>query len=44
MHDNRKLVEERIEELRERLARCAYRSVAPVRATAWRAPGEPVPI
>ncbi|QPL05956.1 MULTISPECIES: alpha-mannosidase [Actinomyces] len=43
MHDNRKLIEERIDELRERLARCVYRSVAPVHATAWRAPGEPVP-
>ncbi|MHA7861746.1 alpha-mannosidase [Tessaracoccus sp. Y36] len=43
MHDNRELVEERLERLRERVAGGVYRVVAPLDVTAWRVPGEPVP-
>ena len=43
MHDDRTLVEERIEELRWRLLPNLYRVIAPMHATAWKVPGEPVP-
>ncbi|WP_172119665.1 alpha-mannosidase [Actinomyces faecalis] len=43
MHEDRTLVEERIEELRWRLAPHLYRVIAPLSATAWKVPGEPVP-
>lgn len=43
MHDNRQLVEERIEKLRERVAARVYTVVAPLEASAWQVPGEPVP-
>ncbi|RMB59893.1 alpha-mannosidase [Tessaracoccus antarcticus] len=42
MHDNRELVEERLERLQERVAAHIHRRVAPLAVTAWRAPGEPV--
>ena len=43
MHDNRELVEERLERLRERVAGGLYRVVAPLEVSAWQVPGEPVP-
>nr|WP_300339754.1 alpha-mannosidase [Actinomyces sp.] len=43
MHEDRKLVEERIEELGWRLAPHLDRVIAPLSATAWKVPGEPVP-
>lgn len=43
MFDDRRLVEERIERLHERLGMQLYRTVAPLEVTAWKAPGEPVP-
>ena len=42
MHDDRALVEHRIERLRERVGRQLYTVIAPLAVTAWRAPGEPV--
>ena len=42
MHDDRKLVEERIEDLRERLQGQEYRTLATMTAQAWKAPDEPV--
>ncbi len=42
MHDNRALVEERLERLRERLAPRVHTVVAPLTVKAWHAPGEPV--
>ncbi len=42
MYDDRKLVEHRIERLRERVERELYAVVAPLAVAAWRAPGEPV--
>ncbi|WP_040283859.1 alpha-mannosidase [Tessaracoccus massiliensis] len=43
MHDDRELVEERIEKLRERVAERIYAVVVPVEVAAWQVPGEPVP-
>ena len=42
MHDNRELVEERLEKLRERVAARVHRVVAPLEVSAWQVPGEPV--
>lgn len=42
MHDDRELVEERLSKLRERVAERIHSVVSPLRASAWRAPGEPV--
>lgn len=43
MHDDRDLVEGRIEKLRERIALREVSVVAKLSAEAWQAPGEPVP-
>ncbi len=43
MHDNRELVEERLEKLRERVAERVFRVVTELDVTAWQVPGEPVP-
>ncbi len=42
MHDDRSLVEERLDRLRKRVDGLVWSVVAPVRVAAWRAPGEPV--
>ncbi|MDF1489488.1 alpha-mannosidase [Tessaracoccus caeni] len=42
MHDDRVLVEERLERLKQRVEARIYTVVAPLTVTAWRAPGEPV--
>lgn len=42
MHDDRAVVEERLEKLRERVTARVHSVVAPLTVTAWRAPGEPV--
>lgn len=43
MHDNRELVEERIEKLRERVAERVYTVLDSLDVSAWQVPGEPVP-
>ena len=43
MHDDRKLVEERIEDLRERLIGKEYATLTKLNVEAWKAPDEPVP-
>ena len=42
MHDDRVLVEERLERLKQRVEARIHTVVAPLTVTAWRAPGEPV--
>ncbi|MEO7588277.1 MAG: glycoside hydrolase family 38 C-terminal domain-containing protein [Arachnia sp.] len=42
MHDDRSLVEERVERLRDRVTARIHSTVAPLTVTAWRTPGEPV--
>ncbi|SHJ82572.1 alpha-mannosidase [Tessaracoccus bendigoensis DSM 12906] len=42
MHDDRRLVEERIERLRERVGERLHRVVAKLDVSAWPTPGEPV--
>ncbi|MFI6599514.1 alpha-mannosidase [Nonomuraea sp. NPDC050536] len=45
MHDDRKLVEERIDRmLRERIAPAVYAARIPLELAAWHVPGEPVPL
>ncbi|MGN9911149.1 alpha-mannosidase [Phytohabitans sp. LJ34] len=45
MHDNRRLVEERLARaLRERIRPARYAASVPLRVEAWQAPGEPVPV
>ena len=45
MHDNRRLVEERLARaLRERIRPARYAASVPLSVEAWQAPGEPVPI
>nr|WP_269451743.1 hypothetical protein [Tessaracoccus coleopterorum] len=39
MHDNRELVEERIEKLRERVEGSVFHVVAPLDVSAWKVPG-----
>ena len=44
MHDDRKLIEERLQRaLRERIRPAVYGDAVPLRAEIWHAPGEPVP-
>ena len=43
MHDDRSLVEERLERLGKRVAQHVYTVVSPVDVEAWPVPGEPVP-
>ena len=45
MHDDRRLVEERLDRvLDQRIRPCIYAHRAPLTLTAWRVPGEPVPV
>ncbi|MFD0745364.1 alpha-mannosidase [Phytohabitans flavus] len=45
MHDNRRIVEERIARaLRERIQPARYAAAVPLRVEAWPVPGEPVPV
>ncbi|PRX97073.1 alpha-mannosidase [Allonocardiopsis opalescens] len=45
MHDDRRLIEERVERvLRERIRPAVHRAVAPFGIEVWHAPGEPVPV
>ena len=44
MHDDRKLIEERLQRaLQERIRPAVYGEAVPLRAEIWHAPGEPVP-
>jgi alpha-mannosidase len=44
MHDDRRLVEERLERaLRERIRPATYAATVPLQLAVWRVPGEPVP-
>ena len=45
MHDDRRLVEERLERaLRERIRPATYAATAPLELEVWQVPGEPVPV
>ena len=45
MHDDRRLVEERLERvLRERIRPATYDATVPLQLQVWRVPGEPVPV
>ena len=44
MHDDRRLVEERLDRaLRQRIQPAVYAAYLPLELTAWHVPGEPVP-
>src|SRR5690242_15415697 len=45
MHDDRRLVEQRLERvLRERIAPAQYAATAPLELSVWHVPDEPVPV